>query len=360
MKLEELIDGDFFNVYIKTGTSLHASPEIKANPALGNIEMLSQGPPVNETQYSFRDGILRLDMPKHIFQRLGLDGKPIPSGGRKHVPSRMRIEINLRLPSMISGRKGFERIRWAFKNVLNESVTWLFRDCKSAAAASINQTDPQPLETFHSLHRSAHPPTHTALPTTLAPDLTAALPSQTTQASLHHLRFDTLDILDWLSLLTLQSPRVDSADTIDPYLCRYTIPSPSPSPTPPIPLSITTLRWQGFIPATWLSRITALSASILQPNATAWFAINATAIKIDQDENSSDGWCLLTFPERAAQDNDDDLAEKSQQKEDDVESHPSTEDNDPKSHDTGQGIPTTNSSSRDFVIWEFVECISDR
>lgn len=38
------------------------------------------------------------------------------------------VEINLRLPSMLHGKKGFERIVWAFKNVLNKSLTWLFHD----------------------------------------------------------------------------------------------------------------------------------------------------------------------------------------------------------------------------------------
>ena len=38
------------------------------------------------------------------------------------------IELNLRLPSMVHGKKGFERIVWAFKKVLDASVTWLFHD----------------------------------------------------------------------------------------------------------------------------------------------------------------------------------------------------------------------------------------
>lgn len=29
---------------------------------------------------------------------------------------------------MVHGKKGFERILWAFKNVLNHAVTWLFYD----------------------------------------------------------------------------------------------------------------------------------------------------------------------------------------------------------------------------------------
>jgi hypothetical protein len=43
------------------------------------------------------------------------------------------VEINLRLPSMLHGKKGFERIVWAFKNALTTSVTWLFYDLSAEA-----------------------------------------------------------------------------------------------------------------------------------------------------------------------------------------------------------------------------------
>ena len=43
------------------------------------------------------------------------------------------IEIDLRQPSMLHGKKGFERIVWAFKNALNHSVAWLFYDLESGA-----------------------------------------------------------------------------------------------------------------------------------------------------------------------------------------------------------------------------------
>ena len=33
---------------------------------------------------------------------------------------------------MLHGKKGFERIVWAFKNVLNSSRTWLFHDLEDA------------------------------------------------------------------------------------------------------------------------------------------------------------------------------------------------------------------------------------
>jgi len=37
---------------------------------------------------------------------------------------------------MVRGRKGFERLLYACKHVLTESLTWLFRDCNAAAGAS--------------------------------------------------------------------------------------------------------------------------------------------------------------------------------------------------------------------------------
>lgn len=97
-------------------------------------------------------GILRLELGKEVYERTGLTGKPIRSGGRKHGKERYRtstafshsipstanphqlrtvVELNLRLPSMLHGKKGFERIVGAFKNVLNHSVAWLFYDLGS-------------------------------------------------------------------------------------------------------------------------------------------------------------------------------------------------------------------------------------
>ena len=43
------------------------------------------------------------------------------------------VEIDLRQPSMLHGKKGFERIVWAFKNVLNHSVAWLVHDLERSS-----------------------------------------------------------------------------------------------------------------------------------------------------------------------------------------------------------------------------------
>lgn len=41
---------------------------------------------------------------------------------------------------MVHGKKGFERIVWAFKNVLNSSVTWLFYDFGTTQDDPANMT----------------------------------------------------------------------------------------------------------------------------------------------------------------------------------------------------------------------------
>lgn len=38
------------------------------------------------------------------------------------------VEIDLRQASMRHGKKGFERLVWAAKKVLNRSLTWMFYD----------------------------------------------------------------------------------------------------------------------------------------------------------------------------------------------------------------------------------------
>lgn len=72
MKLSQILEDDFFNQYIKSG----------------NIHMLSEGRAGVDNRFSLVEGILRLDVDKPTFEKAGLEGKPIPSEGRKHVKAR--------------------------------------------------------------------------------------------------------------------------------------------------------------------------------------------------------------------------------------------------------------------------------
>ena len=60
-----------------------------------------------------------------------------------------------------------------------------------------------------------------------------------------------LEIYEWLSLVTLESPRICLQDTIDPFLSRYQVPN-NESETA---LNLVMLTWSGLIPASWIRKL---------------------------------------------------------------------------------------------------------
>ena len=151
------------------------------------------------------------------------------------------IELNLRLPSMLHGKKGFERIVWAFKNVLNRSVTWLFYDCKSPRAASEQSPDMKnPIEAYHPLHFS--------ITQTISCVKGVKVPPLTTVASEPQDNDWALETQEWIDLVALQSPSIKPDERLDPYLCRYTVPDAENA----VQCDLMVLEWRGFIPSEWI------------------------------------------------------------------------------------------------------------
>jgi len=54
----------------------------------GNVLMLAKGQNGVHDNFSLHEGILRLEVGRPVYERLGLMGKPIDSHGRKHKKSR--------------------------------------------------------------------------------------------------------------------------------------------------------------------------------------------------------------------------------------------------------------------------------
>ena len=63
---------------------------------------------------------------KETYERAGLVGEPHGVKGNRGLKQRWIVEFNLRSPSMFKGKKGFDRLVYACKNVLNSPVNWLF------------------------------------------------------------------------------------------------------------------------------------------------------------------------------------------------------------------------------------------
>lgn len=147
------------------------------------------------------------------------------------------IEINLRQPSMLHGKKGFERIVWAFKNVLNSSVTWLFYDFQNSV---LSDDHLDPLAKHRPFHETISPSvTHTEAAKVPSFVALRATPDDEEWATEFH---------EWLSLVALQSPRIEASDDIDPYLCRYKVPNAESAEI----YDLVSIRWTGLLPGSWI------------------------------------------------------------------------------------------------------------
>ncbi|KAJ5454334.1 uncharacterized protein N7458_005290 [Penicillium daleae] len=246
MSPSDLLEHEFFNTYIKTG----------------NILMISEGRAGSDNVFTLHDGILKIELGRETFERTGLTGKPIRSGGRKHAKERFLIELNLRLPSMLHGKKGFDRIVWAFKNVLNQSLAWLFCDLEPTSGNQdtkpIQKQNPQMInsEVLKSkLGQISTPP----MQGLVSNDMSEADMQESCGA-----------FAEWIAMVQLGSPRVSAGDDVDSYLSRYSVPGVDAPST----ANLISLKWHGLIPAKWILQ---LLLSLLP--SSAWFVLSTSALE---------------------------------------------------------------------------------
>ena len=166
---------------------------------------------------------------------------------------------------MVSGHKGFERIKWAFKNVLNHSVTWLFSDLQARADGT------GALTVHHPVLRSIAPEIEQFANVNI-PAFAGTVESDRNGHS------TATELLEWLSLVTHLSPRVQHDDDIDGYLCRYRTPTDlfdcHENDTVQKINTLVRFRWHGFIPPAFVNKIL---LAALKASADDWFAISATS-----------------------------------------------------------------------------------
>ncbi|KAM0702660.1 hypothetical protein Q7P35_010091 [Cladosporium inversicolor] len=250
MKPLDLISGEFFNSYMKAG----------------NIIMLSEGRSGTDNVLSLSDGVLRIEVDKPTYEKLGLEGRAVGGEGKKHVRARFVIEINLRLPSMLPGHKAFERLQWAFKNVLDASLAWLFYDLRSPL--TVNGEVQGAL--------AAHAPTINVLEPSPEPLQPVLCPSfhLSEDISEEDAREEVAELLEWLSLTMSRSPRVQKGGSMDPFLCRY---RPAEGATP---IDLVRYQWRGFAPAAFVLTVLLAAMKASSSSTTAgdgWFALSSAS-----------------------------------------------------------------------------------
>ncbi|KAI6862819.1 hypothetical protein KC343_g12414 [Hortaea werneckii] len=248
MKLIDLLSGDFFSQYVKTG----------------NIIMLSEGRPGVDNVFSLHEGNLRLEVSKPTYERAGLQGTPLPNEGRKHVKARFAIDINLRQPSMVRGHKGFERILWACRNVFDQAITWLFCDLRSIGAVQ------GPIMDFRPLVQSVE--------ASIDQLDDAFLPRFAGEQELSD-EEDATEILEWITMASNLSPRLQRGDGIDKYLSRYSVPQGNGEPQSDDSREVKTLtrlRWHGLLPNHFIHKVL---VAVLKASKETWFSASATSFR---------------------------------------------------------------------------------
>lgn len=202
------------------------------------------------------------------------------------------IELDLRLPSMVRGRPLFNRMVYAFDNVLSDTLTWLFYDKdvpfltqpiksaevepimseklpeSAAAAIATGQADKQrPIYAHQPFIRHIDIESR-PLPRIKTPWTFPAVQGQIDEP-------EVLDLLEWIQLAMQGSPRLSSEDDMDLFLSRYAVPcftainAPEESRTCTAQ-DLTRLRITAFMPAQLLAKVI---AATLTSASDSWAAV---------------------------------------------------------------------------------------
>ncbi|KAI0997862.1 hypothetical protein K3495_g10327 [Podosphaera aphanis] len=236
--------------------------------------MVSEGRRGAENTYCLKDGILILYLDRESYERAGIAGKSEGVMGKRGTKPRWIVEINLRSPSMQRGKKGFDRIVYAFTNVLNRPVSWLFCDLEAI------RITPDPLDKNFPSRKTVTPK--------ITKEITATMPSliptidkdkeyeedfQDYASSIH----------EWFSLVMLESPCIDDMNKIDPVLSRYTAPGDTQK------TKLVKISWQGFISPSWVHKL--FIKVLLAVPRDAWAALDITGFPVGlADERKS---CMI-------------------------------------------------------------------
>ena len=97
----------------------------------------------------------------------------------------------------------------------------------------------------------------------------------------------SVEIYEWISLISLGSPRVEYGDKIDHFLSRYTRP-PLGDKTPVL-TEVFKITWTGFASSSWAHRI--FVQAILMARPGMWFSF--AVLGFDESVRTGGGDCTI-------------------------------------------------------------------
>ena len=272
LTLSEILTSPFFSTFIKTPGS--------------NILLLSEGTTGVDDRFSLSAGVLKLELCKETYEKCGLQGKPIRSGGRKHIKARYEVEFDLRKPEIVKGKKGFERLLWAAREVLNSRLCWLMVELGSEKGSEerkmvLREWHPTWMEMKGSIEKREG----MMVPEKLLRD---------TGRRGEVLEEEAFDIVEWLDLVALGSPRVDVGDKIDPYISRYSVPEAEEARN----MDLVVVKWEGLLSSVWVTKLLIeIVKQSRKANSEEWVALSFTSHQTDA-VGQIDGATVLLQPDR--------------------------------------------------------------
>ncbi|KAK6531389.1 hypothetical protein TWF281_008195 [Arthrobotrys megalospora] len=255
MGLKDILEKEFYNHYIRQG----------------NILLLSDGRIDVDDVYCLYDGTLYLFLRKETYEKAGLVGKQAAFGGRKK--ERWVIELNLREPHMVHGRKAFDRLVWSFTNVFKQQIAWLFCDLHQEAIHFSDTPSESAVKglTLPTVLRTVVPTiTRSANPIKLA-TFAHEIPTKQSSEYTRTVFYDwATSVYEWLALASINADRLNITDSVDPLLSRYEPPTDDNTPEHHEG-NISKISWRGFIPAEYIAKIFSIVQEIVSKEH--WYSI---------------------------------------------------------------------------------------
>ncbi|KAJ8098256.1 ribonuclease P 40kDa subunit-domain-containing protein [Lipomyces tetrasporus] len=180
--------------------------------------------------YCIYDGVLRLSLRKDTYERVGLQGK-----ASRFSKTRFIVEMNLRSPNFLPGHKGFDKLINATESSpLRHPIPFLI--CVFPSADFSSSLSPLPdffkATAYPQQYTLTHIPNAVIVPP-LSPFKSAIALTGPSYNSISRrdvgdytdevVREGLLHILEWTSLLGLESERIQFGRQIDPLLSTYSV-----------------------------------------------------------------------------------------------------------------------------------------
>jgi ribonucleases P/MRP protein subunit RPP40 len=161
---------------------------------------------------------------------------------------------------MIRGKKAFDRIVRAFSKVLIDKESWLLLDLQTASNLGVDQQMDQSQTESHMERRLISPE--------FTPLSSVSIPADILgdSKSLEDADFQS-QLLEFLGLAMIHSPRVKAKDDIDPALCVYRLPSFGGDSTVQ---DLVHVRYRGLLPASFIRRISSMARQEAQAKDLWW------------------------------------------------------------------------------------------